>query len=61
MSNAMKPSLPAKRFINRPEVVANATFPDYLEMRQQAVEDRSFWDARPKEVIDWYEPHDGVF
>ncbi|MBK8795842.1 MAG: hypothetical protein IPM07_05265 [Anaerolineales bacterium] len=40
MSNAME-TISASKEIYQPsaEVVANATFPDYLEMRQQAVED----------------------
>ncbi|HQY94998.1 AMP-binding protein, partial [Caldilinea sp.] len=62
MSNAME-TISASKEIYQPsaEVVANATFPDYLEMRQQAVEDPvSFWDAQAKEVIDWYEPYTTV-
>jgi len=40
------------------EVVANANVPDYLAIRQAAIADPvAFWDARAKELIDWYEPY----
>ncbi len=43
------------------EVVANANVPNYLEVRQAAHDDpTSFWDARAKELLDWYEPYDQV-
>ncbi|MBX3054714.1 MAG: acetate--CoA ligase [Caldilineaceae bacterium] len=43
------------------EAVANAVVPDYLALRQTALADiEAFWDARAKEVIDWYEPYDQV-
>ena len=36
------------------EVVANANVPNYLEMREQALQDPvAFWDARAQELIDW--------
>ncbi len=41
-----------------PEVVANANVPDYLEVREKALTDPvGFWDARAKELIDWYTPY----
>lgn len=41
-----------------PAVVANANIPDYLRVRQAAYDDPiAFWDARAKELIDWYEPY----
>ena len=44
-----------------PEVIANATYPDYLATRQQAIDDPvAFWDAQAKEVVDWYEPYHTV-
>jgi acetyl-CoA synthetase len=43
------------------EVIDQATVPDYLELRKQAVADPiPFWDARAKELIDWYEPYNQV-
>lgn len=43
------------------EVVANANVPNYLDVRQEAYEDPvSFWDARAKELLDWYEPYTQV-
>jgi acetyl-CoA synthetase len=42
-------------------VVAQANVPDYLALRQQAIADPvPFWDARAKELIDWYEPYNQV-
>lgn len=44
-----------------PAVVANAYAPDYLAVREQAAQDPvAFWDARAKELIDWYEPYTQV-
>ncbi|RIK44678.1 MAG: acetate--CoA ligase [Chloroflexi bacterium] len=44
-----------------PTVVANANVPDYLSVREQAAKDPvSFWDARAREMIDWYEPYTQV-
>jgi acetyl-CoA synthetase len=41
-----------------PAVVANANVPDYLAVRKQAAQDPvAFWEARAKELIDWYEPY----
>ena len=43
------------------EVIAQANVPDYLELRQQAIADPiPFWDARAKELLDWYEPYQQV-
>ena len=43
------------------EVIAQANVPDYLELRQQAIADPlPFWDARAKELLDWYEPYTQV-
>ncbi|MEZ4869624.1 MAG: acetate--CoA ligase [Caldilineaceae bacterium] len=42
-------------------VVANANVPNYLEVREQALADPvAFWEARAKELIDWYEPYTQV-
>ncbi len=44
-----------------PEVIAQANVPDYLDIRTQAIADpAAFWDARAKELIDWYEPYQQV-
>lgn len=38
--------------------VANTNVPDYLALRQAALADPvAFWDARAKELIDWYQPY----
>ncbi|MEZ4727740.1 MAG: acetate--CoA ligase [Caldilineaceae bacterium] len=40
------------------QTVANANVPDYLAVRQAALADPvAFWDARAKELIDWYAPY----
>jgi acetyl-CoA synthetase len=45
-----------------PETLATVQLPDYLEIRQQALKDPlGFWDARAKELLDWYEPYQQVF
>ncbi len=42
-------------------VIAQANVPDYLDLRQQAIADPvSFWDARAKELLDWYTPYQQV-
>jgi acetyl-CoA synthetase len=41
-----------------PEVVAAANVPDYMYARLGAIENPvAFWDARAKELLDWYEPY----
>jgi len=43
------------------DVIANAVVPDYLALRQTALADiTAYWDARAKELVDWYEPYDQV-
>ncbi len=38
-----------------PETLANVQLPNYLEIREQALQDPlAFWDARAKELLDWY-------
>jgi acetyl-CoA synthetase len=42
-------------------IVQAANVPDYLSLRQDALQDPvSFWDARARELIDWYEPYEKV-
>lgn len=44
-----------------PETLADIKLPNYLEVREQALQDpNAFWDARAKELIDWYEPYQQV-
>ena len=59
MTNAME-AISASKEIYHPsaEVVAAANVSGYLELRPQAIEDPvAFWDARAKEMVDWYEPY----
>src|SRR5690606_6527112 len=43
------------------EVLDSVSLPNYMEIREQAEADPlSFWDARAKEMVDWYEPYDRV-
>jgi acetyl-CoA synthetase len=44
-----------------PAVLAGVQLPDYLEICKEAQQDPlSFWDARAKELLDWYEPYTEV-
>ena len=44
-----------------PEVVAGANVPNYLELRGEALADNeAYWDARARELIDWFEPYEKV-
>jgi acetyl-CoA synthetase len=43
------------------EVLAGANVPNYLAVRQAALDDPlAFWDARAKELLDWYAPYTQV-
>ena len=43
------------------EVIQNANVPNYMELREKALEDTvAYWDERAKEFIDWYEPYTTV-
>ena len=43
------------------DVIANAVVPDYLALRDVALADvEAYWDARAKEVVEWYEPYERV-
>ncbi|MBI1297125.1 acetate--CoA ligase [bacterium] len=43
------------------EVVAQALVPNYMDLRTEALADvEGYWDARAKELIDWFEPYDKV-
>ena len=62
MTNAME-AISASKELYPPsaEVVAAANVPDYLALRPEAIADPvPFWDARAKEMIDWYEPYTTV-
>jgi hypothetical protein len=44
-----------------PETVAASNVPDYLQVREAALDDPiSFWDARAQELVDWIEPYHTV-
>ncbi len=44
-----------------PEAVASANVPNYLELRGEALADsEAYWDARARELIDWFEPYEKV-
>jgi acetyl-CoA synthetase len=44
-----------------PAIIEQANVPDYLNLRSQAAADPvSFWDARAKELLDWYTPYTQV-
>ena len=41
--------------------VAKANVPNYLALRQEALADSTaYWDARARELIDWFEPYETV-
>ncbi len=42
-------------------VVQYANYPNYLELRQQALADTlNFWDDQAKTFIDWFEPYEKI-
>ena len=44
-----------------PEAVAGANVPNYLDLRDEALADsEAYWDARARELIDWFEPYEKV-
>ena len=44
-----------------PEAVAGANVPNYLALRGEALADsEAYWDARARELIDWFEPYEKV-
>jgi acetyl-CoA synthetase len=43
------------------DVIRRAFVPDYMDLRQEALQDiEAYWDARAKEMIDWFEPYEKV-
>lgn len=41
--------------------IAKANIPNYLAVRQEALADsKAYWDARARELIDWFEPYETV-
>lgn len=41
--------------------IARANVPNYLALRQEALADSTaYWDARARELIDWFEPYETV-
>lgn len=44
-----------------PSIVAAANVPDYFAKREEALGDiEAWWDARARELIDWFEPYEQV-
>ncbi len=44
-----------------PEIIQAAHVPDYDALRAEAAADSlGFWEARAKELLDWYEPWETV-
>ncbi len=44
-----------------PSTLANANVPNYLDLRHEALADiEAYWDARARELIDWFEPYEKV-
>jgi acetyl-CoA synthetase len=43
------------------DVIRQAVVPNYMDLRQEALQDiEAYWDARAKEMIDWFEPYEKV-
>jgi len=41
--------------------IDNANVANYLDLRHDALDDiAAYWDARARELIDWFEPYDKV-
>lgn len=41
--------------------IAKANVPNYLALRQEALADSTaYWDARARELVDWFEPYETV-
>jgi acetyl-CoA synthetase len=58
MSEMEAISANAEVYSPAPEAIAHVNVPDYLALRQAAVDDPlPFWDARAKELVDWFEPY----
>ncbi|MEM7530684.1 MAG: acetate--CoA ligase [Chloroflexota bacterium] len=42
-------------------VIANANVPNYMDVRAEALADPlSYWDARAKEMVEWYQPYETI-
>ncbi len=55
------PAADSELYQPHPQTVANANVPDYLDLRGHALEDtQTYWDARARELIDWFEPFQKV-
>ncbi|MEZ4660502.1 MAG: acetate--CoA ligase [Caldilineaceae bacterium] len=58
MSDLTTEAAKSEMYHPSPEVIANANVPNYFELRAQALADPlAYWDARAKEMVDWYEPY----
>ena len=55
------PAADSELYQPSPEAVANANVPNYLDLRGEALADsEAYWDARARELIDWFEPYEKV-
>ena len=55
------PAADSELYQPSPEAVAGANVPNYLDLRGEALADsQAYWDARARELIDWFEPYEKV-
>ncbi len=55
------PAADSELYQPSPEAVAKANVPNYLDLRGEALADsEAYWDARARELIDWFEPYEKV-
>ena len=55
------PATDSELYQPEPSAIANANVPNYLDLRHEALADiEAYWDARARELIDWFEPYEKV-
>ena len=55
------PATDSELYQPEPSTLANANVPNYLDLRREALADiETYWDARARELIDWFEPYEKV-
>ena len=55
------PATDSELYQPEPSTLANANVPNYLDLRHEALADiEAYWDARARELIDWFEPYEKV-
>lgn len=55
------PAVESELYQPPPAAIAKANIPNYLAVRQEALADsKAYWDARARELIDWFEPYETV-